>query len=285
MLWTVRHEWPSGARFVFNCYKHHYNILVIRNNNGTLCVTASKEGVTQGDPLAMIAYGLGLLPLIRQLKTEFLHAFQPWYADDSAVAAKFDVIQALYNRLYFAEPTKSILIVAEHNIEKAKEYFADLGFKIKTGSRYLGGFIGEETARAEWLQSEIDEWTNAVHLLAAAANKYPQSAYAAIQKSLQQRGQYVQRVCNGIGNSFGAVQEAITGSFLPSLFGETSMDNSDICIRLAGLPVKHAGLAILDPTESSEVNFEASAACIAHLIKAIKGEGKFRTGDHLVITL
>jgi hypothetical protein len=22
MLWTVRHEWPSGARFTYNCYKH-----------------------------------------------------------------------------------------------------------------------------------------------------------------------------------------------------------------------------------------------------------------------
>jgi hypothetical protein len=31
MLWTIRHEWPSGARFTFNCYKH-YSILVIRGN-------------------------------------------------------------------------------------------------------------------------------------------------------------------------------------------------------------------------------------------------------------
>ena len=22
MLWTVRHRWPAGARFVFNCYWH-----------------------------------------------------------------------------------------------------------------------------------------------------------------------------------------------------------------------------------------------------------------------
>jgi hypothetical protein len=22
MLWTIHHEWPSGARFTFNCYKH-----------------------------------------------------------------------------------------------------------------------------------------------------------------------------------------------------------------------------------------------------------------------
>jgi hypothetical protein len=67
MLWTVRHEWPSGARFTFNCYKH-WATLVIRNNDGTGTFLYSKEGVTQGDPLSMFAYGIGLLPLIRALK-------------------------------------------------------------------------------------------------------------------------------------------------------------------------------------------------------------------------
>ena len=23
MLWVLRNEWPSGARFRFNCYQHH----------------------------------------------------------------------------------------------------------------------------------------------------------------------------------------------------------------------------------------------------------------------
>lgn len=69
MLWVIWHEWPSGARFTFNCYKH-WVILIIRNNNGIAILIFSKEGVTQGDPLAMFAYGIGILPLIRQLKKE-----------------------------------------------------------------------------------------------------------------------------------------------------------------------------------------------------------------------
>ena len=60
MLWTVRHEWPSGARFLFNVYRHH-SALVIRNNNGIGAFILSKEGVTQGCPLAMFGYGLGVL--------------------------------------------------------------------------------------------------------------------------------------------------------------------------------------------------------------------------------
>ena len=28
MLWTVRHRWPSGARFALNCYKHWAQLLL-----------------------------------------------------------------------------------------------------------------------------------------------------------------------------------------------------------------------------------------------------------------
>ena len=27
MLWTVRHRWPAGARFAFNCYRHWAQLL------------------------------------------------------------------------------------------------------------------------------------------------------------------------------------------------------------------------------------------------------------------
>ena len=43
----------------------------------------SKEGMTQGDPLAMIAYGIGVLPLIRDLRRSHTRVTQPWYADDA----------------------------------------------------------------------------------------------------------------------------------------------------------------------------------------------------------
>jgi hypothetical protein len=67
MLWTV---WPSGARITFNCYQHHV-VLVIQNKVGDAIFLPSREGVTQGNPLAMVGYRVGVLPLIRQLKEEF----------------------------------------------------------------------------------------------------------------------------------------------------------------------------------------------------------------------
>jgi hypothetical protein len=67
MLWTVQHEWPSGAQHVFNCYRH-FAILVIRAGNNRFLVILSKEGATQGDPLVMVMHGVGLLPFIQILK-------------------------------------------------------------------------------------------------------------------------------------------------------------------------------------------------------------------------
>ena len=52
MLWTVRHRWPAGARFAFNCYKHWAQFLL--SQTGELPVTIlSREGITQGDLLLM----------------------------------------------------------------------------------------------------------------------------------------------------------------------------------------------------------------------------------------
>ena len=62
MLWTVQHRWPAGAIFAFNFYKHCAQLLL--RQPGELPVTIlSREGVTQGDPLSMILYGITLVPL------------------------------------------------------------------------------------------------------------------------------------------------------------------------------------------------------------------------------
>jgi hypothetical protein len=88
----IRHEWASGARFIFNCYRH-FAMLVIRTGRGLFLSILSKEGVTQGDPLAMVMYGVGLLPLIRILKKAVSDVHQPWYADDAGAGGRFQRIR------------------------------------------------------------------------------------------------------------------------------------------------------------------------------------------------
>ena len=93
MLWAVRHEWPSGAQFTFNCY-HHWATLVVRDiGDGSGHFLHRKEGVTQGNPLIMIAYGIGVLPLILELREAHPRVTQPWYADDVGAGETFIDVQ------------------------------------------------------------------------------------------------------------------------------------------------------------------------------------------------
>ena len=114
----------------------------------------SKEGVTQGYPISMIAYDIGLLPLIREIWGAHTRVTQPWYADDAEAGGGFQYILAHLrdmqargpSRGYFPEPTKSILVVAPINVAREEEFFRGVGFQVVTGSWYLGGFIGDGAA-------------------------------------------------------------------------------------------------------------------------------------------
>ena len=117
----------------------------------------SREGVTQGNPLAMIAYGILPLPMIRILRKEFPDIFQPWYVDDGAGMVSIPRLLLLYDRLtvigpkygYFPEASKIILIVKLKGVARATEFTESFSFKVTTGLRYLGFFICKKGAQTE----------------------------------------------------------------------------------------------------------------------------------------
>ena len=292
MLWTVRHECPTLARYAFNTYRH-WSLLVIRGTDGTATFLYSKEGLAQGDPIAMICYGVGTLPLVRPIKKKLPDTTQSNYADDLAILSKFKEIREYAEHLqakgphvgYFIQLSKCVLVVPERLLEAARVALGDLGFQITTGHRYLGGFIGEEAARQAWLQEQVEGsggYVEAAKALAIVAKTYPQSAYCAWTKSLQRRWQYVQSVTANCGDNFKAVEEVIRTEFLPALFDAT-LDADDLVHQLAPLPVKLAGLAIQSPTQSAQSHYEASTLVNAHLIASIRGREKFRHAEHVRI--
>ena len=68
MVWAARHIWPSGARFLFNMYRHHAVLVMRGDKKGSTVLLHSNEGITQGYTLTMLGYGLLILLLIRVLK-------------------------------------------------------------------------------------------------------------------------------------------------------------------------------------------------------------------------
>ena len=87
------------------------------------------------------------------------------------------------------------IIVEEHprcctpQFEQAEVEFAGLNFKVETGSRYLGSFIGEAKENESWIAHKVDDWVNRIKKLAGAARPYPQSASSALQRSVNQEWQ------------------------------------------------------------------------------------------------
>ena len=53
-LWVARHEWPHGACFLFNCYRH-YALLVIRSPDGHAFIFYSRIGYTSIHPRCLAA--------------------------------------------------------------------------------------------------------------------------------------------------------------------------------------------------------------------------------------
>ena len=75
--------------------------------------------MTQGYPLSKVAYGIGILPVIKLPKSANPDVTQYWYADNAGALGMFDNLGEYFNLLkhncpdwgYYSNTTKTILIV------------------------------------------------------------------------------------------------------------------------------------------------------------------------------
>jgi len=288
MLWTVRHLWPAGARMAFNAYRHSA-ILVMRGRDGRCEFLLSREGVTQGDPLSMLLYGLALVPLARNIRDAVPEAVQPWYADDGAMAAKASKIGQAFRMLqvqgprrgYFPEAEKSIVLCTKANEGALRRALQDFNFRYAEGHRYIGGFIGTEELRKEWIFDKVVEWVYGVQQLAMVARKFPQAAYAGLTKSLQSEWTYLQRVVPDLEQHFEAVERAIMEDFLPALFGEVDSSALKPLRELFALPCRFAGLGIPLPGKQADSNYEDSKKVTRLITQSLLTSADLAVGTYL----
>ena len=111
-------------------------------------------------------------------------------------------------------------------------------------------------AERRWLREKIQGWTESVKILAGVAHKHPQSAYAGLQNYLQQEWAFVQSVTPGIGDAFGPVELALKEIFVPALC--EGLREGVPVQGITCLPVKQAGLALPEPTQTAPENWTAS---------------------------
>ena len=154
MLWTARHRWPTGARFVFNCYRHWAELLLCQPGEPPVTIL-SREGVTQSDPLSMVLYGITLVPLAEELRAADPELLSPFYRDNAAFDGSSrrstQPLKLLIKRGpewgYFPQPSKSLFISDTPGQEEAANWeFAKEGLVLNfvSGSRYLGAYLGPQ---------------------------------------------------------------------------------------------------------------------------------------------
>ena len=80
-LRNIRHLCPPLTTILINTYRQPSNLFM---DEHTLL---SQEGTTQGDPLAMPMYAIGICPLIHKVSC---NVKQVWYADDATAVGQLE---------------------------------------------------------------------------------------------------------------------------------------------------------------------------------------------------
>ena len=94
--------------------------------------------MTQGYLLSMVAYGIIITLLTKQLKSAYPDVTRPWYAVDTVSIGMYDNIELYFNFLkQYPGPPKSVLIVNPDNIETGNLFGLRHRFKVCTGIFYI----------------------------------------------------------------------------------------------------------------------------------------------------
>ena len=126
---------PSLAHILINCYQ---DPVAMHTSNGD--IIWSKEGTTQGDPLSMAMYALGVTPLIKKLYQKCANTTQVWFADDSAAASSLTNLHEWLDSLiqlslcfgYEVIVNKCWLVVKPHSAEQALHSSTIQAFRSQT---------------------------------------------------------------------------------------------------------------------------------------------------------
>ena len=218
-----------------------------------------RKGVMQGGTITMIAYEIGILPLIKNLKWEIPDVTQPWYADNAGSLGKFARLDTYFDSLtrqglgrgYYPEPSKIVLIVRPENLEAGKVFRARHVFKVCTGARYLGGYIGDGDSKQYWLRESTLTWDMNIHTIRKTMGKYPQESYATVVHAIQPEWIFLQCITWDMAEAFVGVEKMIRETFLPHIFFRKTKTLSPVVGYLSAMPVNKAVLGILNTVTSA----------------------------------
>ena len=247
LLHNIQYLCPSMSTYVYNSYCVPSRLFV----QGGMELQ-SEEGATQGDPLAMPEYGIGITPLLDAIKDEITSEIkQVAFADDIGGAGSLCQLQLWWNNIerigpligYYPNGAKSWLIVKPAFENEAKNIFSGTEIQITTdGLKYLDGYIGSDSGKTVYEDKKEEEWVNQLELLTTVAMHEPQAAYAVFVAGLKHRYNFFLRVLNDIGPAIERIDHIINTKFLPAILDGQQLSQLDR--EVIALPVRLGGLGI-----------------------------------------
>ena len=121
---------PVLGRVFVNTYHQSCRLFVAGGGE-----IASQEGTCQGDPLAMAAYTVAVMPLIKRLGDSCPDVTQAWFADDDSAAGRVEQLQRYWwdvlstgpGHGYHPNPAKTALLVKLGQTDRAQQLFGGTG--------------------------------------------------------------------------------------------------------------------------------------------------------------
>jgi hypothetical protein len=272
MLHNMQYLCRPLSTYLHNCYGTPSRLFVFGGVE-----LSSEEGTTQGDPTAMPAYGIGILPFLSLIKPNTAIGMKHLaYADDLGGGSKLPTLREWWDRVvengpnygYFPKASKSWLVVKSEKLEEAKELFRDTGVQITVeGRKYLGGHVGTEEGGRKYFQELCEEWAYQLEELSLIAKCEPQAAYSVFTAGFRHKLTYFIRTIPNVAELVKPIDDIINNKFLPALTERQAISRIDR--KLIALPVKLGGLGIPIFSESCVTEFENSRFISKYLIDKI----------------
>ena len=232
---------PSLYLALSNSYKTPSNLYVSHK------VLQSREGTTQGDPLAMAMYGLAILPLIEKVSDDNL--IQKWYADDGNAAGSVEALKVLLSNLKLHGPSFGYNVIKCHLITKAevvsdaKNVFKGEEVDIIDGSRVLGSVIGNVDSCRQYIEDQKQNYLRILQKLTKHAKIAPQNVYKCLTNSVQQKLTFLSRTTPDTFDLLEEAEKVINDHLIPNLVCNTNYDET--YRDIFSLPVREGGLNII----------------------------------------
>ena len=181
----------------------------------------SREGTTQGDPLAMPMYAIATIPLIKRQTNS---VSQVWYAGDVAALGSITELQKWWDNLvdlgqslgYFANSTMTWLVTKDSSLSSATVAFAGTNVNVTSSGRpYLGAPLGSSEYIIQFAHDKVKNWSNELKTIITQ----PHAAYAAFSHGFYSTWSHLSLIMPNMSSHFQPLEDIIQTVFIPTITG------------------------------------------------------------------